>query len=172
MIRLQDFIDRYMTNINQGDNSTTMNNAKLDRKKLKQNKRKKKKRFLPKPANIHRPYRDICRSARAHFPTSLYYVVHYIGTWEQYSIQRPSDLRRKDVKKFEKKAYIDNGNICGVNDELHDWIYHFRQRLQLNMINHYHTNQSSFHVHDNNQNDDEEPSLQLAKYLLGSNESI
>lgn len=69
------------------------------------------------PRNIHRPYDDHCGSAGgAHFPNSLFFLFHYIGSWDRYASR---DDRRRDRFEWKKRALVDEGTTstgCAVQN--------------------------------------------------------
>lgn len=44
--------------------------------------------------NVHRPFPGICGPCTTRFSNSLFHIVHYTGSWEDYN-SKTSDLRRK-----------------------------------------------------------------------------
>jgi len=76
-----------------------------------------------KPKSIHRPFKNLCPFAFSHFPDSLFYLNHYIGTWEQYSSRKDA---RRNRDEWEKRAYVDtptNGSTC--DQSIHWWVPRF-----------------------------------------------
>ena len=61
------------------------------------------------PRNIHRPYLPECGPGVIAFPEALFYLNHYIGSWERYSSRQ--DGRRNRVE-WEKRAYITVSDSC------------------------------------------------------------
>ena len=72
------------------------------------------------PRNIHRPYKPECRPGVVPFPEAIFYLNHYIGSWERYS-SRQDERRNRD--EWEKRAYITTDNSC--DQALHTWFSRF-----------------------------------------------
>ena len=73
------------------------------------------------PSNIHRPYREYCGPGAVHFPNAVFYLNHYIGSWERYS-SRSSD-RRRNRQEWEQRAYFNDGIACET--KIHQWLSRF-----------------------------------------------
>jgi hypothetical protein len=73
------------------------------------------------PRNIHRPYKPECGpGAVGNFAESLFYLNHYIGSWERYASRK--DFRRNRVE-WELRAHLTAGNSC--EHEVFRWISRF-----------------------------------------------
>jgi hypothetical protein len=72
------------------------------------------------PRNIHRPWKEVCGPGVVNFYNSLFYVNHYIGSWERYSFR--SDERR-DRKEWEVRAFLTMGTSC--DKRMHEWLTSF-----------------------------------------------
>jgi hypothetical protein len=70
--------------------------------------------------NIHRPFRDECVRAIVNFPDALFYINHYIGSYERYDSR--TDARRSR-SEWEKRAYLDEGTTCETG--LYTWFPRF-----------------------------------------------
>lgn len=74
------------------------------------------------PRNIHRPYTKHCGPAGAvHFPNTLFYLLHYVGSWERYSAR--NDYRR-DRFEFEKRAFVSE-DMSACASTVHHWYLQF-----------------------------------------------
>jgi len=78
------------------------------------------------PRNIHRPYSQHCGPAGgAHFPDSLFFLMHYIGSWERYTSR--SDERR-NRREWEERAFVHaSQSACASRIPL--WFPRFVQRV-------------------------------------------
>jgi hypothetical protein len=72
------------------------------------------------PRNIHRPYKPDCGNGFALFPNSLFYLNHYLGSWERYSSREDG---RRNKEEWEKRAHISTASSC--NDEVFRWFERF-----------------------------------------------
>jgi hypothetical protein len=72
------------------------------------------------PKNIHRPFKPACEYPAPVFQTSLFYINHYVGSWERYS-SRMDD--RRSCKEWMSRAYFDKGNSC--DQHIHEWFSRF-----------------------------------------------
>jgi hypothetical protein len=70
--------------------------------------------------NIHRPYKEDCGPGVVHFPSSLLYLNHYIGSWERYSSRIDG---RRSRAEWEKRAYLNQGTSC--ENDIHAWLPRF-----------------------------------------------
>lgn len=62
------------------------------------------------PRNIHRPYKPECRpGAVGNFAESIFYLNHYIGSWERYSSREDS---RRNRDEWELRAHITTDSSC------------------------------------------------------------
>jgi len=58
-----------------------------------------------KPRNIHRPYSAHCGPAGgAHFPNAVFFLMHYIGSWERYMARADE---RRNRREWEERAHVD-----------------------------------------------------------------
>ena len=80
------------------------------------------------PRNIHRPYRDICGPGVVYFPNSLFYVNHYIGSYERYN-SRVNDYRRSKIE-WQKRAYITSDTSC--DKQVYNWFPQFISIVGMN----------------------------------------
>jgi hypothetical protein len=82
---------------------------------------------LKEPNNVHRPFMTECKRPVAHFPSSAFYLNHYVGSWERYSSR--SDARRSR-KAWEPRAYKkQTGLVC--DKAVHEWLPRFVQQVGL-----------------------------------------
>ena len=72
------------------------------------------------PKNIHRPYKAECRHSYVAFPESLFYVNHYLGSWERYNSRQDG---RRNKEEWEKRAFITSSSSCHLG--LYRWFDHF-----------------------------------------------
>ena len=77
-----------------------------------------------KPRNIHRPYKEHCGPSVVYFPSALFYLNHYIGSWERY---RSREDQRRNRGEWEQRAYFDDGVSC--DKEVHRWFDRFVDRF-------------------------------------------
>jgi hypothetical protein len=61
------------------------------------------------PKNIHRPYKPECRPGVVHFPEAVFYLNHYIGSWERYNSRVDN---RRNRQEWEQRAYITTATSC------------------------------------------------------------
>lgn len=72
------------------------------------------------PSSIHRPYKEECGRAFTLFPDALFYLNHYIGSWERYNSRKDG---RRNRQEWERRAYMTAGTSC--EDEVFKWFHHF-----------------------------------------------
>lgn len=69
------------------------------------------------PRNIHRPYKPECGpGAVGNFAESVFYLNHYIGSWERYDSRQDS---RRNRLEWELRAHLTSGNSC--TQGVHEW---------------------------------------------------
>ena len=73
------------------------------------------------PRNIHRPFREHCGPGVVHFPDAVFYIAHYIGSWERYSSRRGDGRRNRH--EWEQRASFDDGLVCETG--VHRWLSRF-----------------------------------------------
>lgn len=74
-----------------------------------------------KPRNIHRPYSQFCGHSLVHFPNSIFYINHYIGSWKRYNA-RPDERRNR--QEWEQRAFLDDGSPS-CESQIHTWLPRF-----------------------------------------------
>lgn len=72
------------------------------------------------PSSIHRPYKEECPRAFTLFPDALFYLNHYIGSWERYNSREDG---RRSRNEWEKRAYMTAGTSC--KSKVFQWFYRF-----------------------------------------------
>lgn len=72
------------------------------------------------PSSIHRPYKEECGRAFTLFSDALFYLNHYIGSWERYNSREDG---RRNIHEWKKRAYMTAGSSC--NNEIFRWIDRF-----------------------------------------------
>ena len=77
------------------------------------------------PRNIHRPWKEVCGPAAVHFPDAIFYVNHYIGSWERYSSRHNDARRNRD--EWEQRAYLSDGRSC--DKQIHEWLPEFVEQV-------------------------------------------
>jgi hypothetical protein len=76
------------------------------------------------PRNIHRPYIPHCGPAGGvHFPNSLFYLLHYVGSWERYSARND---HRRDRQEWESRAFVDE-ETSACASTVHHWYGQFHR---------------------------------------------
>jgi hypothetical protein len=78
------------------------------------------------PRNIHRPYTSHCGPAGGvHFPNTLFYLLHYVGSWERYSARND---HRRDRREWESRAFVDE-DISACASTVHNWYRQFYRHV-------------------------------------------
>ena len=77
------------------------------------------------PRNIHRPWKEVCGPAAVHFPDAIFYVNHYIGSWERYNSRSYDARRNRD--EWEQRAYLSDGRSC--DKRIHEWLPEFVEQV-------------------------------------------
>lgn len=72
------------------------------------------------PKNVHRPFKPACDHPSPAIQTSLFYINHYVGSWERYS-SRLDD--RRSCTAWMRRAYFDQGHSC--EQRIHEWFPKF-----------------------------------------------
>lgn len=81
---------------------------------------------LQVPANIHRPYKQHCKSAGGvSFADSYFFLLHYIGSWERYASR--SDDRRNRAEWEVRSNISDETSACAA--EIWRWFPLFARRV-------------------------------------------
>lgn len=88
---------------------------------------------LQQPRNIHRPYAAHCGAAGgAQFPNSLFFLMHYIGSWERYNARGD---HRRDRREWEERAFVDDSVAIGslgssaCSSSVQNWYPRFFRRV-------------------------------------------
>ena len=102
------------------------------------------------PRNIHRPYLPFCGPAVIPFDESIFYINHYIGSWERYNSRIDN---RRSYNEWSIRALSQNANFetrsCKQQNFINKWFIEFIKQV------------SKCNGNDNDNG------LQHAKYLFG-----
>ena len=80
---------------------------------------------MRRPRSPHRPYADYCGYSWVKHPEqALFYLYHYIGGWEEYSLR--SDNRRNQIE-WQQRAYITDEVNCKAR--MWSWLPRFIQQV-------------------------------------------
>ena len=82
------------------------------------------------PRNIHRPYKPECRPGFALFPNSLFYLNHYLGSWERYSSRKDN---RRNMEEWKKRASITTETTC--DHAVYGWFDDFLEIVGVERAN-------------------------------------
>lgn len=83
--------------------------------------------LLTEPRNVHRPFVPECKRAVAHFPSSIFYLNHYVGSWERYNSRKDA---RRSRELWEPRAYKkQTGLVCDKG--VHEWLPRFVQQVGM-----------------------------------------
>ena len=78
------------------------------------------------PRNIHRPWKSACGPGVVHFPEAVFYLSHYIGSWERYSSRKDA---RRNRNEWEQRAFITSGSSC--DKAVYKWFPRFVKAVGL-----------------------------------------
>jgi hypothetical protein len=78
------------------------------------------------PRNIHRPWKSVCGPGVVHFPEAIFYLSHYIGSWERYSSRKDA---RRNRNEWEQRAFITSGSSC--DKAVYKWFPRFVKAVGL-----------------------------------------
>jgi hypothetical protein len=78
------------------------------------------------PRNIHRPWKSACGPGVVHFPDAVFYLSHYIGSWERYSSREDA---RRNRNEWEQRAFITSGSSC--DKAVYKWFPRFVKAVGL-----------------------------------------
>jgi hypothetical protein len=78
------------------------------------------------PRNIHRPWKSACGPGVVHFPDAVFYLSHYIGSWERYRSRKDA---RRNRNEWEQRAFITTGSSC--DEAVYKWFPRFVKAVGL-----------------------------------------
>jgi hypothetical protein len=78
------------------------------------------------PRSIHRPYISHCGPAGSvNFPNTLFYLLHYVGSWERYSARND---HRRDRRVWESRAFVDD-DMSACSSMVFNWYLQFYRHV-------------------------------------------